>query len=169
MLPESKRPEEITLFPEPFPGTVEETITSTQAGRVWYQATSWPARLYNSDDGVTLEPKTSVTVVGRQGLTALVEAYSHPEEIINFSQASPGTVEETISPTQVGRIRFQGTSWPARFYNPNEQATVAPDDHVDVIARQGITLFIVPASSPNSVQSPQPESQEDSRAVDTIN
>lgn len=62
---------EITLFSSRGKGVVEETITPEKPGRVRYQATSWPARLYH-DAPVTLLPKDPVYVVGRQGLTLLV-------------------------------------------------------------------------------------------------
>lgn len=62
---------EIKLFPSRGNGTVEQTITSEKAGRVKYQATYWPARLYRNEP-VTLEPNDKVYVVGRQGLTLLV-------------------------------------------------------------------------------------------------
>lgn len=167
MLPESRAPSEVTLFPEPVTGTVEEAITPTQPGRVRFQATSWPARLYNSDDRITLTPESAVSVVGRQGITALVVPESYPDEIIPFSQPGTGTVEEAITPTQPGRVRFQATSWPARLYNPEAQVTLEPNDSVDVVARQNITLLVVPSVSPqDSVRSPQPEQQEDSRMVE---
>lgn len=169
MLSQSQSQEEITFFPEPLSCIVEETITSTQAGRVWFQASYWSARLYNSDDEVILTPKSSVTVVGRQGLTVLVDPYSSPNQISLFPEPAAGIVEETITPTQPGRVRFQCTSWPARFYNLEGEATLAPDDQVDVVGRQGVTLFVVPVSRQDSVGSPQPEREEDSRAFENTN
>ncbi|NES93789.1 MAG: hypothetical protein F6K32_00745 [Desertifilum sp. SIO1I2] len=48
---------------------------------------------------------------------------------------------------QPGRVKFQGTYWPAQFYHPDCQATVLPDEPVTVVAIQGITLLVVPVSS----------------------
>lgn len=167
MLPESRAPSEITLFPEPVTGTVEEAITPNQPGRVRFQATSWPARLYNSEDRVTLTPESSVSVVGRQGITALVVPESYPDEIIPFPQPGCGIVEETITPNQPGRVRFQATSWPARLYNWEDQVTLVADDQVDVVARQNITLLVVPGVNfQESKANSQLEQQEDSSVLE---
>ncbi len=61
-----------------------------------------------------------------------------------FPQAQLGTVEEAISYNQRGRVKFDGTCWPARFYHPNCKATVQPDEPVSVVAIQGITLLVLP-------------------------
>ena len=65
-------PTKITLFPKPGKGIVEEIISKSQPGRVNFQATYWPARLYNPEQEVTLLPNTPVTVIGREGITLLV-------------------------------------------------------------------------------------------------
>jgi membrane protein implicated in regulation of membrane protease activity len=57
-------------------GAVESTIAPTQTGRVHYQATHWPARLANPRCTQTLNPGDVVQVVGRQGLTLLVQPYA---------------------------------------------------------------------------------------------
>lgn len=146
MSSETAPSEEIKFFSDPIPGTVEQTITSTQPGRVWFQASYWPARIYNSDSQVTLAPNTIVSVVGRQGLTLLVDPHSEPHETILFPQPEIGVVEQTISPTQSGRVRFDATSWPAQLYNSDDQITLVPDDTVDIVARQGNILLVVPGS-----------------------
>lgn len=43
----------------------------------------------------------------------------HPDKIILFTEPMPGVVEETITSTHPGRVRYQGTSWPSRLYNPH--------------------------------------------------
>lgn len=69
-----------------------------------------------------------------------------PEEITFFPQPGAGKVEQTITPTQPGRVKFQATYWPARLYDPEEDVTLVPDEPVTVIGRQGITLLITPVS-----------------------
>ncbi|MGJ3245293.1 MAG: NfeD family protein [Elainellaceae cyanobacterium] len=62
----------IEAFPNSEPGTVEETITPNHGGRVHFQATSWPARLYPGNVHTVLLPGESVAVVDREGITLLV-------------------------------------------------------------------------------------------------
>jgi len=51
------------------------------------------------------------------------------------------TVEEAIYPRRVGRIRFQGSSWPARC--ELDQA-LEPGTIVSVLGNQNITLIVEP-------------------------
>ncbi|MGB5962626.1 MAG: NfeD family protein [Coleofasciculaceae cyanobacterium] len=76
----SESPTKIVLFPKPGKGIIEEIITESQPGRVNFQATYWPARLYNSEQKVTLLPNTSVNIIGREGITLLVVPVSEVEE-----------------------------------------------------------------------------------------
>jgi hypothetical protein len=83
-------PEGIKLFSQPGTGKVERMISSTQPGRVEFQATYWPARLYHPEHEVTLVPDDPVTVVGRQGITLLVVPVSEVQE----SDSQEGAVEQ---------------------------------------------------------------------------
>ncbi len=67
-------------------------------------------------------------------------------EIKLFSKPGTGIVEETITETQSGRVKFQATYWPARYYGQDNQVTLLPNDQVTVLGRQGITLLVVPVS-----------------------
>lgn len=49
-------------------------------------------------------------------------------------------VIETVSPHTDGRIRFQGTTWPAR----TRSATILPGSRAIVIERTGMTYIIAP-------------------------
>ena len=69
-----------------------------------------------------------------------------PEKVEKFPAPLMGTVEKKITRSQPGRVKCQGTYWPARFYQPNCEATVLPDEPVMVVARQGITLLVVPVN-----------------------
>ncbi|MGB5973278.1 MAG: NfeD family protein [Nodosilinea sp.] len=57
-------------------GTVNTLVTPLQAGRVYFQATYWPARLFQMATLESLHPGDSVEVVGREGLTLLVKPLS---------------------------------------------------------------------------------------------
>ncbi|HEY9663765.1 MAG TPA: NfeD family protein [Allocoleopsis sp.] len=53
-----------------------------------------------------------------------------------------GIVDRAITPSQPGRIRFQGSFWNARFYNPNWNYAIHPGESITVVGRQGITLLV---------------------------
>jgi membrane protein implicated in regulation of membrane protease activity len=61
------------LFPFQGQGVVERTITPLDAGRVYFQATYWPARLYQPTSSDALQPGDPVEVLGRDGLTLLIK------------------------------------------------------------------------------------------------
>lgn len=69
-----------SLFSISTTGIVDVKITRRRPGRVWYEATYWPARLQVSDDlsdelldGTTeLLPEQEVQVVGREGIMLIV-------------------------------------------------------------------------------------------------
>jgi len=54
-----------------------------------------------------------------------------------------GLVEKPITATQTGRVRFQGSSWKARFYSFNTPP-ITGGESVRVVGRQGITLLVEP-------------------------
>lgn len=60
---------------------------------------------------------------------------------------SRGTVERKITPTQRGRVYWQGTSWFARFHDPNCQQTVASKQPIMVNGIEGNTLLVMPVNS----------------------
>ena len=60
------------LFPFPVEASVIETITATDKGRVKYQSTSWPARLYRAQSQAQITPGHAVSIIGREGNTLLV-------------------------------------------------------------------------------------------------
>ncbi|MBE9135744.1 NfeD family protein [Nodosilinea sp. LEGE 07088] len=54
-------------------GTVNRLVTTQHPGRVYFQATYWPARLSQTATPSELQPGDPVEVVGRDGLTLLVK------------------------------------------------------------------------------------------------
>ena len=61
------------LFPFPVEASVIETITVLDKGRVKYQATSWPAKLYGTQSQAHITPGQAVSIIGREGNTLLVQ------------------------------------------------------------------------------------------------
>ena len=60
-----------------------------------------------------------------------------------FEKLGMARVEKSIAADQRGRVFYEGTYWPARFYSVNTlQAEVT--DWVTVVGRQGITLLVQP-------------------------
>ncbi|MDJ0705743.1 MAG: NfeD family protein [Leptolyngbyaceae cyanobacterium MO_188.B28] len=64
--------------PAPFKGTgkVERTIAHDHSGRVYFQATYWPAKFCDTACQLKAFPGESIKIVGRQGLTLLVSLTS---------------------------------------------------------------------------------------------
>lgn len=69
-------PHTLELFKEQKKARVEHIITPHRKGRVFYEGTYWPARMYQVADAAiadyVLDVSSWVTVIGRQGLTLLV-------------------------------------------------------------------------------------------------
>lgn len=86
------------------------------------------------------------------------------DEVEKFPEAKKGTVEKTISPHEPGRVKCQGTYWPARFYESDCEATVLPGEPVSVVAMQGITLLVVPINTSTESASSDSESPENATA-----
>jgi membrane protein implicated in regulation of membrane protease activity len=54
-------------------GVVDEVITPSFPGRVYFQASYWPARLLQPAACSVLQPGTPVEIVDRESLTLLVQ------------------------------------------------------------------------------------------------
>ncbi|NET31351.1 MAG: hypothetical protein F6K19_05035 [Cyanothece sp. SIO1E1] len=67
-----------------------------------------------------------------------------PTPIEFFAYTGIATVVTPIEPQQKGRVRFQATEWPARFYPDDALLSAMPDTQVKVIGREGIALLIAP-------------------------
>lgn len=62
----------VELFERLGTARVERAIAGNERGRVFYEGTYWPARFYSAD-ALQAEVSDWVTVVGRQGITLLVQ------------------------------------------------------------------------------------------------
>ncbi len=58
-----------------------------------------------------------------------------------FDATEAETLTE-IPPGKLGRVRYEGNSWAARC--EDHEVTIAPNQKVYVISRQGTTLLVVP-------------------------
>lgn len=56
-----------------------------------------------------------------------------------------GIVDRAVIPGRLWRVKFQGTYWFARLYDPNQPINIRPGDAVKVMAMEGITLLVLPA------------------------
>ena len=55
-----------------------------------------------------------------------------------------GIVERTITPSTPGRVYFQASYWPARFFQPDASSDLHPGAPVEVVDRDGLTLLVKP-------------------------
>lgn len=60
------------FFPTPVPGVITVTVTPTQAGRIHFQGSFYPAQLAGQTVSNDILPGTTVQVVGRIGITLLI-------------------------------------------------------------------------------------------------
>ena len=85
---------------------------------------------------------------------------------IEFSEPLPGIVQQEITATQPGRVKWRGSFWPAKLYQPELdiwfrssdilETKLSKNQDVSVIGREGITLLVAvssPETSPFSYQS----------------
>lgn len=70
---------------------------------------------------------------------------TQPIQVEIFSTPQPAPVVQTLSPHQSpGRVQYQATHWPAKFYHTDCPLTVKPGAQVLVVGREGITLLVIP-------------------------
>ncbi|MEM1308653.1 MAG: NfeD family protein [Cyanobacteria bacterium P01_C01_bin.70] len=69
---------------------------------------------------------------------------SSPYPVQLLENIKVAIVRKTIAPDYSGRVRFEATDWPARFYHSDMQANLQPNTPVHVVGRQGLTLLVVP-------------------------
>jgi membrane protein implicated in regulation of membrane protease activity len=62
-----------------------------------------------------------------------------------FSEPLSGTVLQAIASSQAGWIRYAGTDWSAKLYQPKQSIVISPGARVNIVAIQGNTLIVIPA------------------------
>ena len=55
-----------------------------------------------------------------------------------------GIVERIITPSTPGRVYFQASYWPARFFQIGASGDLHPGAPVEVVDRDGLTLLVKP-------------------------
>lgn len=68
-----------------------------------------------------------------------------PKSLKMFPQPVKGIIDRSIAYDRLGRVKFQGSYWFAKLYQPSHQLIISPGECVNIIAIQGITLLVVPA------------------------
>jgi hypothetical protein len=75
-----------------------------------------------------------------------------PEIVAPLQHGGVGRVEKTITPTLAGQIRFEAVYWWAEWLDPRQHSAIAhPGSRVQVVARRGNTLLVVPLHHPPQV------------------
>ena len=74
---------------------------------------------------------------------------SHNSKLQKIAKSLPGIVDLTISFDCPGRVKWQGTTWPARFFQADCQETLVPGQRVQIVTMQGLTLYVIPLEIPS--------------------
>ncbi|MBD1850515.1 NfeD family protein [Leptolyngbya sp. FACHB-711] len=67
-----------------------------------------------------------------------------PKASIDLSPAQEATVTETIPPSGIGLVSYEGALWRARCQISD--ISIAPGQMVYVVGRQGLTLMVLPTT-----------------------
>jgi hypothetical protein len=78
--------------------------------------------------------------------------FSSHSKLKNIAKPVPGIVELGISQGSLGRVQWQGTTWPARFFQTDYQDTLAPGEAVKVISMHELTLLVLPLNANVPIQ-----------------
>lgn len=62
-------------------------------------------------------------------------------------QPEKGITDRPIAYGRKGRVKYRGTYWSAQLYQPDRQVVILTGEPVSILAIQGITLLVVPATS----------------------
>lgn len=68
--------------------------------------------------------------------------YTSP--VVLFREQGTGRVQEAVTPTQKGWVRYAGTSWSAKFYESEFEGTIAPGQELTILGHQGNSLLVMP-------------------------
>jgi membrane protein implicated in regulation of membrane protease activity len=75
-------------------------------------------------------------------LTLLLRRFMPKSKQRSLEETREARTLTAILPGQPGRVIYEGNSWQARC--EDEQVTIAPEQKVYVVGRQGTTLLIIP-------------------------
>jgi membrane-bound ClpP family serine protease len=64
-------------------------------------------------------------------------------KIEKFPEPLVGIVEKTIAHNCPGRVKCIGTTWPAKFYQTDVEATINQDEFVTIVGRSGLTMLVI--------------------------
>ena len=62
-------------------GFVDQVVTETNRGRVYFKASFWPAQLAYSNTTQSLLPGERIEVIGRKGSTLLIRPLTSKEDL----------------------------------------------------------------------------------------
>lgn len=123
----------IEVFSEPKQGRVEIEITPYKAGRVCFEGSRWPARLYHPNCQDTIPLGKAVLVVGIEGMTLLVVTNdyleplkNHPPRLADKNQEPLGVNVQTgfiPKPTRPADL----TDIPCYEFTPRDIEAIQPE------------------------------------------
>ena len=70
--------------------------------------------------------------------------FSPADPIELLPDVLPGIVVQAIASQLPGRVRFRSSDWPAELYQVETDTVLLPDERVNIVAIQGITLLVKP-------------------------
>jgi membrane protein implicated in regulation of membrane protease activity len=65
----------------------------------------------------------------------------------SFSEPAKGIIDQPITPNHAGRVKYRGTYWIAKLYQPEREMTIPTGEPVTIMGIQGITLLVAPTAS----------------------
>lgn len=64
-----------------------------------------------------------------------------------LSKPAHGITDRPIAYGHAGRVKYRGTYWFAKLYEPDQSVVIPTGAPVTIIGIEGITLLVVPASA----------------------
>lgn len=77
----------------------------------------------------------------------ILNSFFFPEDPKMLPEPIYGTIDKAIIQGRIWRVKFNGSYWFARLYDPNQRTTLEPGQTVEILAIRGITLLIAPIAS----------------------
>jgi hypothetical protein len=96
-------------------------------------------------DGVNPSISVNPNKLDHLGRGEILRHFFLPPHPHMFSEPIQGVVDSAVKQGRLWRVKFQGSYWFARLYQPNQAVTMQPGQSVKVMAIEGITLLVAPA------------------------